>query len=266
MQLTLTALQGPIATIQFDKDNLSVTYGDLLAATLVLFPTVQAEPAFSYKNKKLPREYFMLLHAAGIHDQSIIKIISMDPAITGAPCIVESKNANDAPPAVSLQKPKPAPPVLILHDWLFQSGQSSVSCHGTFEHMKNLKINHIFNITEEVKYNVPPELADTISVHHFPLADAEHADIGTTFAKAFEKLKAIREQNPESKIVIHCLAGVSRSCAVATAMIMLVENWGMQQALDHLRQRRDEAKYGNTSPNSGFLQHLQQLEKQYNLG
>lgn len=56
------------------------------------------------------------------------------------------------------------------------------------------------------------------------------------------------------QIVVHCMAGISRSSSIVIAHLMLGERWSLQQTLSLVRQRR--AVY----PNDGFMMQLLLLE------
>lgn len=62
----------------------------------------------------------------------------------------------------------------------------------------------------------------------------------------------LREGNP---VLVHCLAGVSRSGYATTAVVMRLTGWPVDQSLAWIRQR-----YERSCPNEHFLRHLRALE------
>lgn len=56
-------------------------------------------------------------------------------------------------------------------------------------------------------------------------------------------------------VLIHCLAGVSRSGYVTTAVVMRLTGWSVDRSLAWIRQR-----YERSCPNEHFLRHLRALE------
>lgn len=56
-------------------------------------------------------------------------------------------------------------------------------------------------------------------------------------------------------VLVHCHAGVSRSAAIVCAYLMKKSSWSLQQALSHMKQRRNRVK-----PNENFVRILQQYE------
>jgi protein-tyrosine phosphatase len=54
-------------------------------------------------------------------------------------------------------------------------------------------------------------------------------------------------------ILVHCLAGVSRSATIVAAYLMKVDGLGLDEALQHIRKRRPLI-----NPNPGFISQLRQ--------
>jgi protein-tyrosine phosphatase len=61
--------------------------------------------------------------------------------------------------------------------------------------------------------------------------------------------------NRNEKVLIHCVAGVSRSGAIAVAYLVLTQNLTVEQALYKIRQWRPKI-----NPNPSFMNQLKQLE------
>ena len=75
-----------------------------------------------------------------------------------------------------------------------------------------------------------------------------------------EKLLALVEEivgwlKEGHHVLIHCLAGVSRSGYATTAVVMRLTGWSADRSLAWIRQR-----YERTCPNEHFLRHLRALE------
>jgi len=62
-------------------------------------------------------------------------------------------------------------------------------------------------------------------------------------------------------ILVHCVAGQSRSPAVVIAHLMRQEKWSLDHALDYVRSRRPLV-----CPNIGFLDQLRSFESRFGLG
>ena len=257
MSICVSALQGPFAIVPIT--SLEISVWDLKQELLKVlmqcdqsnqerFASLEAASCFhfSFRNAKLVDEQKSLLDY-GLKVGSTVKLVSSEPIFHSLPVLAVKQ--------VKFVTLKPLPPVLVYEDWLFQCGQTSVR-FDKFHYLNQLQITHIVNLTEEVKYD-PPE---HITLFFFPLADHESADAMNIFKLVFQEIVKARAKNEKAKFVIHCSAGVSRSCAVTIAVLMQVAKWNLEKSFNHLKERRDEAKYGNTRPNSGFMYQLKQLE------
>jgi len=59
----------------------------------------------------------------------------------------------------------------------------------------------------------------------------------------------------EGAVLVHCVAGQSRSCTLVVAYLMREEKWPLQAALDFVKQRRLKVQ-----PNIGFMDQLRSYE------
>ena len=84
------------------------------------------------------------------------------------------------------------------------------------------------------------------------LDDSCVEDIGKFFD---ESVKFIDEAiDSGGKVLVHCLAGISRSATIAIAYIMLRHNQSVEEAVEEVRKNRI------IHPNEGFLKQLVQLD------
>jgi protein-tyrosine phosphatase len=60
----------------------------------------------------------------------------------------------------------------------------------------------------------------------------------------------------QGKILVHCLAGVSRSATIVIAYLMKTQNLPFEQAYEVVRQKREFA-----NPNQGFRKQLEEFYK-----
>lgn len=64
-------------------------------------------------------------------------------------------------------------------------------------------------------------------------------------------------KNPESTVLVHCNAGISRSVSIVTAYLMSSNSWSLEKALEVVKTARPKAR-----PNEGFMKQLKMYENQ----
>jgi len=110
----------------------------------------------------------------------------------------------------------------------------------------NLGITHILNVAEEIK----PGKESLFKRLHVKLKDIPEENID------FEEIfKFIDGMTPSDKILIHCMAGISRSATIVIGYIMRLNNWDAATSIAFVKQKRREI-----NPNLGFLSQLLQYE------
>jgi hypothetical protein len=87
------------------------------------------------------------------------------------------------------------------------------------------------------------------------VADSSTADIGRCFPQTIDFIESVRESG--GKVLVHCLAGISRSATICIAYLMYSGRMNLDQAHDYLKQCRPLI-----SPNLNFMQQLAQFETQ----
>ena len=87
----------------------------------------------------------------------------------------------------------------------------------------------------------------------FDVLDNKDANIRKTFNAAINFIKRCRELN--ARVLVHCIAGVSRSSSVVIAYLIEEENWDLYTAYKHLQNKRFIVK-----PNESFRLQLAQFE------
>lgn len=88
------------------------------------------------------------------------------------------------------------------------------------------------------------------------IEDTEEDNIMQHFAATNEFIE--EAVNSKQNILIHCIAGISRSATVTAAFLMRCNNWTSDQALEYIRERRKVA-----NPNPSFRE---QLDVYYDCG
>eukprot|EP00897_Mesotaenium_endlicherianum_P006525 jgi/Mesen1/5900/ME000003S06924 len=94
---------------------------------------------------------------------------------------------------------------------------------------------------------------DTFTYTIISIEDTSFTNISKHFETCFEVIDAGREAGG---VLVHCMAGVSRSATVVVAYLMRTHGWPLQKALEHVKRCRPVVH-----PNEGFLRQLREFEK-----
>lgn len=127
----------------------------------------------------------------------------------------------------------------------------------SFHVLKHLEITHLLNATEDLFLPGDPR-SEYISQHfksvlRIPLRDDEDEDIEPYFTMAAEFIETISERE---KVLVHCHAGQSRSCALVIGWLILKRKYTLKDAVSLVLQTRPQA-----APNAGYMNSLGQLEE-----
>ncbi|XP_074662899.1 dual specificity protein phosphatase 22-like [Tubulanus polymorphus] len=119
----------------------------------------------------------------------------------------------------------------------------------TRQHVDN-KITHILSIHDqaETEHKLPDMKYCSIAI-----SDTPSEDITRVFEKSNDFIHQSRLDG--GNVLIHCLAGVSRSVTVTVAYIMTISDLSWREALNAVRGSRRCA-----NPNFGFQRQLQTFE------
>mmetsp|Transcript_4160 Transcript_4160/g.13165 ORF Transcript_4160/g.13165 Transcript_4160/m.13165 type:complete len:199 (-) Transcript_4160:464-1060(-) len=139
----------------------------------------------------------------------------------------------------------PAP--TIISEGIFLSGSASLQDPVG---LQNLSISHCINCAagdlESLRFK-------GIDVLELPLRDAADGGAVAAMAEALgpavEYIRVAREGG--GAVLVHCLAGVSRSATVVVAYLMQAEGWGLEAAFSHVVGKRPRVL-----PNPGFMKCL----------
>ena len=92
---------------------------------------------------------------------------------------------------------------------------------------------------------------DDFNYHQIPLEDKTEQDISKFFAEAWDFIEGELSKSPDSRIFVHCYAGVSRSSSIVISYLMKKFNMKYQQAFDVVKMRRP-----SIYPNEAFVLQL----------
>lgn len=146
-------------------------------------------------------------------------------------------------------------PSMLFHN-VYISGAVAAN---SFHVLKNIGITHILNATEDLFPPGDPRstyIADTFDATlRLPLRDDEDEPIWDYFEEAAQFIQNSIDQK-DKKILVHCHAGQSRSCALVIAWLILKRNLTLKDSVILVQQARPQA-----APNSGYMNALGRLEE-----
>ncbi|CAD5215039.1 unnamed protein product [Bursaphelenchus xylophilus] len=160
------------------------------------------------------------------------------PTSYSSPCIASSSSENE-----------PSGPTEIL-DFMFLGSQEDALDRNF---LSKLPIQKVINISE----NCPRSDLIPNDERHFlriPVNDTYDAKLSPFFEKAYEFIEDARRSN--QKVLVHCLAGISRSATLAIAYVMRSKKLTAEDAYKFVQTRRP-----SISPNFNFMGQLTVYER-----
>ena len=116
--------------------------------------------------------------------------------------------------------------------------------------LKGLGISHIVNVAAGQVENYHP---DSFVYQSFDIMDSKDANIKPIFNPAINFIKRCRKM--KARVLVHCIAGVSRSSSVVLAYLIQEEGWDLFTAYKHAQDNRFIVK-----PNETFRLQLAEFE------
>ncbi|KAH8373444.1 hypothetical protein KR009_007243 [Drosophila setifemur] len=141
-------------------------------------------------------------------------------------------------------------PVEIIPGLLFL-GNASHSCDSNALQKYNIK--YVLNVTPDLPNEF--EKSGIIKYLQIPITDHYSQDLAIHFPHAIQFIEEARSAN--SAVLVHCLAGVSRSVTVTLAYLMHTRGLSLNDAFMMVRDRKPDV-----SPNFHFMQQLQAFESE----
>ncbi|KAI3328990.1 phosphatases II [Xylariaceae sp. AK1471] len=113
-------------------------------------------------------------------------------------------------------------------------------------------------ITDVISIGCSPDKGDkSISYHRLSLLDNPDADITMVVGLAADIINNAKTQQPDNnlrKVLVHCVAGISRSPTILAGYLMQ-EGMSLREALGMLVRAKSRVR-----PNDGFLRQLKEME------
>ncbi|CAD5210217.1 unnamed protein product [Bursaphelenchus okinawaensis] len=160
------------------------------------------------------------------------------PTSHSSPCIASSSSENE-----------PSGPTEIL-DFMFLGSQEDALDRNF---ISKLPIQKVINISEKCPRS-DLILNDERHFLRIPVNDTYDAKLSPFFEKAYEFIEDARRSN--QKVLVHCLAGISRSATLAIAYVMRRNKLTAEDAYKFVQTRRP-----SISPNFNFMGQLTVYER-----
>ena len=141
----------------------------------------------------------------------------------------------------------------ILDDFLyvgnFKTGKD-------WQSLARVGITHVLNCATEWTHRVPKD-CPVRYYQSLGLRDVPSESVSRAFQQAFAILETVRAKG--ERILVHCMAGVSRAPTIVIAYLMAHHGMTLKQAYVHVKSRRQIV-----NPNQGFRLQLIALEAHLN--
>ncbi|XP_045584788.1 dual specificity protein phosphatase 18 [Procambarus clarkii] len=136
--------------------------------------------------------------------------------------------------------------VSFIIDGLYLSGARAVRQ----ARLTELGVTCVVNSTVEL----PTVPLDGVEVVPVRVSDAPDSDLAVHFDSISDKIQDVRGRG--GRVLVHCVAGVSRSPALVLAYLVKYADMSLRQAFFHVRSARP-----NIRPNAGFFSQLIDFEE-----
>jgi len=122
------------------------------------------------------------------------------------------------------------------------------------ENLTSLGITHVVSVIESA-----PIFLQTLPLRtlHIPLSDQPNQDILTHLPVTTSFIRDALAESPDSRVLVHCLVGISRSATVVCAYLIATMGMTPDEALAAVRSKR-----GMVCPNMGFFLQLKKYAAQ----
>ncbi|VDM43161.1 unnamed protein product [Toxocara canis] len=115
--------------------------------------------------------------------------------------------------------------------------------------LQNNGVEYIVNVTNEVENFFPARL----KYLKIRVCDEASTELLKHWNQTNQFIKEAKEKG--SSVLVHCKKGISRSSSTVIAYAMKEYGWGLSQAMEHVKKKRD-----CITPNKGFVEQLKTFE------
>jgi hypothetical protein len=120
------------------------------------------------------------------------------------------------------------------------------------EKLKEMGVTHIICAI----LGVDPAFPEDFEYQTFPLRDIPEEKIDQCFVECNRYMNNVLGSNPENKIFIHCVYGVSRSGTLLSSFVMEKEELSAEGSVELVKRCREVVQ-----PNEGFMVQLKSFEE-----
>ncbi|XP_017269302.1 protein phosphatase Slingshot homolog 1 isoform X1 [Kryptolebias marmoratus] len=134
----------------------------------------------------------------------------------------------------------------LIFDHVYLGSEWNAS---NLEELQETGVGFILNVTREIDNFFP----GTFCYHNIRVYDEEATDLLAHWNDTYNFI--MKAKKNESKCLVHCKMGVSRSASTVIAYAMKEYGWSLEKAYNFVKQKRNI-----TRPNSGFMRQLAEYE------
>uniref|UniRef100_A0A671XFJ0 Protein phosphatase Slingshot homolog 1 n=1 Tax=Sparus aurata TaxID=8175 RepID=A0A671XFJ0_SPAAU len=134
----------------------------------------------------------------------------------------------------------------LIFDHVYLGSEWNAS---NLEELRDCGVGYILNVTREIDNFFP----GMFSYHNVRVYDEEATDLLAHWNDTYNFIVKAKKNN--SKCLVHCKMGVSRSASTVIAYAMKEYGWSLEKAYNFVKQKRSIAQ-----PNAAFMRQLAEYE------
>uniref|UniRef100_A0A8C1YLZ6 Protein phosphatase Slingshot homolog 1 n=1 Tax=Cyprinus carpio TaxID=7962 RepID=A0A8C1YLZ6_CYPCA len=134
----------------------------------------------------------------------------------------------------------------LIFDHLYLGSEWNAS---NLEELQETGVGYILNVTREIDNFFP----GTFCYHNVRVYDDETTDLLAHWNDTYNFI--VKAKKNQTKCLVHCKMGVSRSASTVIAYAMKEYGWSLEKAYDFVKQKRSI-----TRPNASFMRQLAEYE------
>nr|XP_033812799.1 protein phosphatase Slingshot homolog 1 isoform X2 [Geotrypetes seraphini] len=134
----------------------------------------------------------------------------------------------------------------LIFDHLYLGSEWNAS---NLEELRDSGVEYILNVTREIDNFFPGLFA----YHNIRVYDDDSTDLLAYWNETYNFINKAKKN--QSKCLVHCKMGVSRSASTVIAYAMKEFDWSLEKAYNYVKEKRSV-----TRPNAGFMRQLSEYE------